>query len=137
MLSLFFILANIQLGMILPLKLQIQVSYAPKNDCNLLHQRMKSYGGGKQPLASKVHPLTNVGKYQHNFNFCYSSFLVLQCNDLFIIYPGWHKVREPANRVHRQRRISSIAKTPNIRCFVVKLHLSRFTRFFRGNIPIL
>ena len=31
----------------------------------------------------------------------------------------------------------SIAKTPNIRCFVVKLHLLRFTRFFRGNIPIL
>ena len=86
MLSLFFIPANIQLGMILPLKVQIQVSYAPKNDCNLLHQRMKSYGGGKQPLASKVHPLTNAGKYQNNFNFCYSSFLVLQCNDLFIIY---------------------------------------------------
>ena len=28
-------------------------------------------------------------------------------------------------------------KTPNICCFVVKLHLSWFTRFFRGNIPIL
>ena len=31
---------------------------------------------------------------------------------------------------------SSIAKTPNIRCFVAKLHLSRFTHFLRGNIPI-
>ena len=50
---------------------------------------------------------------------------------------GWHKVRELTNRVHRQRRFSSIAKTPNIRCFVAKMHLSRFTRFFRGNIPIL
>ena len=44
---------------------------------------------------------------------------------------GWQKV------LHRQRRISSIAKTPNICCFVAKLHLLRFTRFFRGNIPIL
>merc|ERR1712012_1442200 len=42
-------------------------------------------------------------------------------------YPGSHKVREWG---------SSIAKTPNIRCFVAKLHLSRFTRFLRGNIPI-
>ena len=31
---------------------------------------------------------------------------------------GWHKVREPTNQVHQQRRISSIAKTPSIRCFV-------------------
>ena len=49
---------------------------------------------------------------------------------------GWHKVREPGNRVPRLQRISSIAKTPNIRCFDAKLHLSRFTRFLRGNIPI-
>ena len=49
---------------------------------------------------------------------------------------GWHKVGDPGIRDPRQRRISSIAKTPNIRCFVAKLHLSRFTRFFRGNIPI-
>ena len=34
-------------------------------------------------------------------------------------------------------REPSIAKTPNIRCFVVILHLSRFTRFFWGNIPFL
>ena len=35
------------------------------------------------------------------------------------------------------RRISSIAKTLNIRCIVAKLHLSRFTRFLRGNYDIV
>ena len=28
-------------------------------------------------------------------------------------------------------------KAQNVRCFVAKLHLSRFIFFFRGNIPIL
>ena len=52
-----------------------------------------------------------------------------------IYLPGWHKVREPTNGVHRQQRISSIAKTPNIPCFVAKLHLSRFTRFLGMIFP--
>ena len=30
---------------------------------------------------------------------------------------------------------SSIAKTPNIRCFVAKLHLPRFTRFLGIILP--
>ena len=30
-----------------------------------------------------------------------------------------------------------MAETPNIRFFVMKLHLLRFTRFFRSNIAIL
>ena len=28
-------------------------------------------------------------------------------------------------------------KAQNVSCFVAKLHLSRFTLFFRGNIPLL
>ena len=45
-------------------------------------------------------------------------------------FTGWHKVREAGKGLPRQRRISSLAKTPNIRCFVANLHLSQFTRFF-------
>ena len=50
-------------------------------------------------------------------------------------YSGYDK--DPASGYHRKGRVSSIAQTPNIRCFVAKLHLSQFKRFFRGNIPIL
>ena len=69
--------------------------------------------------------------------FKFSQFSINPHIHILYIYAGWHKVGEPGIRDPRQRRISSIAKTPNIRCFVVKLHLSRFTRFFRGDIPIL
>ena len=38
---------------------------------------------------------------------------------------------EHANQNQKPKRISMIAKTPNIRCFVAKTRLSRFTRLFR------
>ena len=48
---------------------------------------------------------------------------------------GRLKVLGSRDQIPRQRRISTIAKTPNIRCFVVKLHLSRFTRFLGMIFP--
>ena len=49
-----------------------------------------------------------------------SSQTVMLPSVLGCLSAGWHKVREPGNWVPRQRRISYIAKTPNIHCFVAK-----------------
>ena len=65
--------------------------------------------------------------------------IIYNCHKMTMVHTwnsGWQKVGEAVKGLHQQQRISSIAKTPSICCFSAELHLSLFTRLFKGNITI-
>ena len=90
--------------------------------------------GLKVLLRVKRLTFCNSGKlalsaYRASCNHC-----IVWLRDLSVMQGGlmcrnWGKRFVDIERPRGYLKISSIAKTPNIRCFVAKAHLLRFTRF--------